>query len=186
MNSRRLRLGERAPDFETRDWRGEPIALYTTDSAGTQPHLTLLSFFRYASCPLCNLRVQELIRAHDTLAARGIRLLALFQSPAERIAHYVGRQSPPFPLIPDPGLTLYRRYGVEASWLGFARAWTLGLPQVYKAVVANRFLPGSVENQITRIPADFLIAADGTLTDLYYGRDIGDHIPLARVLAAAS
>jgi peroxiredoxin len=180
MNQGRLKAGENAPAFQTLDWQDNPIEPF-----GTHPGVTLLSFFRYASCPLCNLRVRELITNHDRFVENGMRILAVFQSPVERISHYVGTQSPPFPLVPDPDLKLYRLYGVESSWRGFVRAWSLGIPQVFKAVVANGFLPGTVENQINRVPADFLIAPDGRLIDVYYGRDIGDHIPLDQVFSGS-
>ncbi|MES9833660.1 MAG: peroxiredoxin-like family protein [Candidatus Thiodiazotropha sp. DIVDIV] len=179
MKNGRLILGKKAPAFDTHDIRGRSVKLI-----GTHPGVTLLSFFRYASCPLCNLRIRELIQTYDQFISRGIRILAVLQSPSERIAHYVERQSPPFSLIPDPDLRLYQMYGVESSWQGFATAWTVGIPRVFKAVVANGFLPGSVENELNRIPADFLINHDGQLTDVYYGRDIGDHMPLQRIFAA--
>jgi peroxiredoxin len=178
MKPGRLKPDEKAPAFETHDWQGNRI-----ESFGAHPGVTLLSFFRYASCPLCNLRVRELITKYEQFAENGVRILAIFQSPAERISHYVGTQFPPFPLIPDPDLKLYRLYGVESSWRGFARAWTLGIPQVFRAVVANGFLPGAMDNDIHRVPADFLIDPDGQLIDAYYGRDIGDHIPLDQVLS---
>ncbi|MCG7908722.1 MAG: peroxiredoxin-like family protein [Candidatus Thiodiazotropha taylori] len=178
MIQTQLKSRGRAPAFVTRDWQGNPIEPF-----GSHPGMTLLSFYRYASCPLCNLRIRELITKHQQFLNKGIRILAVFQSPLERIAHYVGSQSPPFPLIPDPDLNLYRLYGVESSWRGFARAWTLGIPKVYRAVVANGFLPGSMENEIHRLPADFLIDQSGQLIDVYYGRDIGDHIPLERLFS---
>jgi peroxiredoxin len=181
MKQARLKPGEKAPAFATDDWQDNRIEPF-----GTHSGVTLLSFFRYASCPLCNLRVRELITKYERFVENGIRILGIFQSPAERIAHYVGTQSPPFPLVPDPDLTLYRLYGVESSWRGFARAWTLGIPQVYRAVVANGFLPGTMENNIHRVPADFLIAPDGKLIDVYYGRDIGDHMPMDRVFSHSS
>jgi peroxiredoxin len=179
MQKKRLQSKEMAPAFLTRDWTGQPVTLKGGEGQG----ITLLCFFRYASCPLCNLRVRELILAHEELTAKGVRILAVFQSPAERIAQYVGQQVPPFPLIPDPELRLYRLYRVETSWAGFARAWTLGLPRVVNAVIAKGFLPGTMENEIHRIPADFLIAADGRLMAVYYGKDIGDHMPLKRIFA---
>jgi peroxiredoxin len=178
MKHRYLSSGATAPAFETRDWQGNPINL-----VDAHPGSTLLSFFRYASCPLCNLRIHELIKDYQTFIDHGIRILAVFQSPAERIAHYVERQAPPFPLIPDPGLKLYHLYRVEPSWWGFARAWTAGLPRVFRAVITKGFIPGTVENEIHRIPADFLIGPDRKLNDVYYGRDIGDHIPLERIFA---
>jgi peroxiredoxin len=178
MKPSRLKPGEKAPAFETHDWQGNRIVPF-----GSHPSVTLLSFFRYASCPLCNLRVRELITKYEQFVENGMRILAIFQSPAERISHYVGTQSPPFPLIPDPDLKLYRLYGVESSWRGFARAWTLGIPQVFRAVVVNGLLPGTVENDIHRVPADFLIDQDGQLMDVYYGQDIGDHMPLEQLFS---
>jgi hypothetical protein len=127
------------------------------------------------------LRVRELIRQYDELRKRRVKVLTVFQSPSDKIARYVGRQEPPFPLIPDPHLTLYRLYGVETSWLGFFRAWTFGIADIGRAVLGNRFLPGTVENEINRIPADFLIGPDSRLAIAYYGKDIGDHLPLDRV-----
>lgn len=179
--TKRLREGEKAPLFTTTDWKGRDVDLTQTDSQAT-----LLCFFRYASCPLCNLRVQDLIRHHDELREKRIKLLAVFQSPSAKIARYVGRQEPPFPLIPDPYLTFYRLYGVETSWLGFFRAWTFGIADVGRAVLGNRFLPGTVENEINRIPADFLIGPDGRLVIAYYGKDIGDHVPLDLVFEKAA
>ena len=178
MKQGRLKRGEKTPAFETHDWQGNRIEPF-----GAHPGVTLLSFFRYASCPLCNLRVRELITKYEQFVENGMRILAIFQSPAERIARYVGAQSPPFPLIPDPDLKLYRLYGVESSWRGFARTWTLGIPQVFKAIVANGFHPGAMENDVHRVPADFLITQDGKLIDVYYGRDIGDHMPLEHVFS---
>lgn len=177
MKTWRLAPGERAPIFQATDLQGQTI-----DLANMHGDTILLSFFRYASCPLCNLRVRELIQEHDRLAAIGVSVLAIFQSPAERILQYVGRQKPPFPIIPDPQIKLYQLYGLESSWKGFFRAWSIGLPKVIRAVIGNRFLPGTVEGDLNRIPADFLINAQGLLIDVHYGLDIGDHIPLSRVI----
>lgn len=178
---KRLCEGEQAPLFTTTDWKGRDI-----DFTHTGGQATLLCFFRYASCPLCNLRIRDLIRQNDQLKERRVRVLAVFQSPSEKLARYVGRQQPPFPLIPDPYLVFYRLYGVETSWLGFFRAWTFGIADVGRAVLGNRFLPGTVENEINRIPADFLISPDGHLAIAYYGKDIGDHVPLEQVFDKAA
>lgn len=177
MKTRRLLPGQRAPVFRASDLNNQMI-----DLASQQGDKVLLCFFRYASCPLCNLRISELIREHDHLTEHGIRVLAVFQSPAEKLHQYVGRQAPPFAIIPDPQTRLYQRYGLESSWKGFFRAWTLGLPRVVKAVIGEGFLPGSMEGDIHRIPGDFLIDEQGVLLDVYYGVDIGDHMPLDRIL----
>ena len=141
----------------------------------------LLSFYRYASCPLCNMRVHELARRCEAWKVQGLDMLAVFQSPEEKLRQYVGRQEAPFPLIPDPEQRLYRLYGVGHSWGGFAKAWAMRLPEIGRSVLGQGFLPGSVEGAIHRIPADFLIGPDGVIALAYYGRDIGDHLSLERI-----
>lgn len=138
----------------------------------------LLSFYRYASCPLCNLRVHELSRRSRDWQAHGLDMLAVFRSPQEKLRQYVGRQQVPFPLIPDPDQRLYGLYGVGHGWAGFLTAWAMRLPEIGRSVLGRGFLPGSVEGGIHRIPADFLVSTDGRLAMAYYGRNIGDHLPL--------
>ena len=108
-------------------------------------------------------------------------MLAIFQSPAEKLQQYVGSQRVPFPFIPDSEQVLYRLYGVGHSWAGFLIAWGKRLPEIGRAVFQRGYLPGSVEGGIHRIPADFLIGPDGRIAEAYYGRDIGDHLPISRI-----
>lgn len=172
----RLKPGDPAPDFDTCDLHGKNVQL-----DGYRERWLLLSFYRYASCPLCNLRVHELARKQPGWCAQGMDMLAVFQSPADRMLEYVGKQQPPFPLIPDPEQRLYALYGVGHSWTGFFRAWGMRLPEIGRSVIGRGFLPGSVEGGLHRIPADFLIAPGGTIIEAHYGKDIGDHLPVERI-----
>ncbi|MEZ0229272.1 MAG: peroxiredoxin-like family protein [Planctomycetota bacterium] len=170
------RLAERAkaPDFETEDAAGRKLRLSEV------PGKRWLAFFRYASCPLCNLQVSKIMKRHAELAAGGLTVLAVFQSPKESMAEYVGKQGPPFALVPDPEERLYALYGVETSFAGFVSPKNAG--RLAKAL-ASGFMPGKKEGSATRIPADFLIDADGTIARAYYGKVIADHIPLDDVVA---
>lgn len=176
--SGRLDRGGLAPPFRTSDLDGR-----TVDPRDHGGRWLLLSFYRYASCPLCNLRVHELAHRQPRWHAAGLDLVAVFQSPGERLRRYVGTRQPPFPLVSDPTERLYRLYGVGHSWRGFAAAWLTRLPTIARAVIGHGFLPGSVEGGIHRLPADFLIGPDGRLAEVYYGRDIGDHLPIERIEA---
>lgn len=171
----RLLPGAQAPELRGLDFLGQP-----QDLAGLRGQPVLLSFYRYASCPLCNLRMRELILAHPRLQARGLVVLAVFQSPAASIAQYVGRQDAPFALLPDPQLQLYRRWGVESRWSALLSpvAWGRAL----RALAAGHGL-GRIEGPVDRCPADFLIDAEGRIARAYYGRDIADHLPLAEIEA---
>lgn len=170
----RLLPGQIAPEFESADLFDTPISL--AKYAGRP---VLLSFYRYASCPLCNMRVRSMIVAHDRLAAKGLAVIAVFQSPAKTMLDYVGQQDCPFPLIPDPKMIHYRRWGVETGWGGFFAAG-MRIGTVLEAARTG-FPPGKVDGPIHRLPADFLIDPFGRLEVCYYGQDVGDHLSLQHI-----
>ncbi len=175
----RLVEGARAPHFDTVDSFGEPVSL-----AALRGRKVMLSFYRYAACPLCNMRVNAMTRRHAEWAAQGLELLAVFQSSAEEIGRYVGRQDAPFPIIPDAPMTHYRRFGVEKSWGGFFMA-SLKLDVVIKAIMRGYF-PTSFSGPLNRLPADFLIDENGRLVRCYYGTDAADHLPVEEIDAFAA
>ena len=168
----RLKTGDPAPPLTAADFRGQVCHL-----ADYRGHKLLLAFFRYASCPLCNLRISALIQAYPQLHSQGLAIVAVFQSPPERVGQWVGRQAPPFTMVADPDQHLYQRYGVTSSWIGFAKA---GL-RLGTMISAGRkgFLPGPMDGDMHRLPADFLITPEQMIHCAYYGRDPGDHLPLA-------
>jgi peroxiredoxin Q/BCP len=172
-----IKPGMTAPAFTVSGTFGEEIRLEDFRQDGR----LMLSFYRYASCPLCNLRIHELLRHYPGWQQRGLRMIAVFESPAGHIRQYLDRHNSPFPIIPDPGRELYKLYGVQASLAGFLRAWTRHLPMVLEAVVRKRFLPGRMDGDWTIVPADFLIGPGLKVEDAFYGRHIGDHIPIERI-----
>lgn len=128
---------------------------------------------------MCNLHIHGLIERYPALQKKGLHILAFFESPRESILKYVGRQNPPFPLIPDPDRKVYRAYGVESSWAKYAKALFKG-GKMIKALKLG-FLPGKFENDVALVPADILLDPDLVVKRAYYGKDIADHIPFAEL-----
>jgi len=144
-----------------------------------EKHL-LLSFYRYASCPFCNLRIHEIAKRAAKYRQRGLEIIAVFQSSTDKVFQYVGKQQPPFPIIPDPDRSLYQLYGVESSWSGMAKAFIGRIPEISKAI-SRGFTPGSMEGEKHRLPADFIINRNGIILNAYYGEDIGDHLSFEEI-----
>ena len=48
----------------------------------------MLSFYRYAACPLCNLRVNDLINHYPDFNNKGLEMIAIFQSPTKSILKF--------------------------------------------------------------------------------------------------
>lgn len=166
----KLSVGAQAPSFTLPDLHGQVIGLEQF-----RGRKLLLSFYRYASCPFCNLRVHQLSKQAPAWQVRGLDLVAVFQSPRESILEYAGSEARPFAILPDPERGLYRQYGVEGSWGGFLKAG-LQLGKV-AAAMKEGFMPGKMEGDINMVPADFIIDEDGRVLVAYYGRDISDHLP---------
>jgi len=167
----RLVYGNVAPQFQVTSFQGEAIHLESYKG-----RYVLLSFYRYASCPFCNLRIHESIQKNDHFRSLGLEMIAVFQSPDDKLAEYVGKQPLNYPIIGDPDLQLYKLYRVETSWMGLFKAFLLKPHYVFKSIFLRGFFPGSIENEIQRLPADFLIDPQGKIEIAYYGKDIGDHI----------
>ena len=173
----RLAPGDLVPGFATMDAAGRPVA---PERFRGQP--LLLMFFRYASCPMCNLRLHDFARAYPRLqATTGLSAVAFFHSSAGAILRHSGASGYPFPLVPDPAQKIYRQFGVRTSWIGLVTSMLL--PRFYwDWIRAMRHgFWGGADPQMATMPADFLVGPDGRLQLVHYGRTIGDHVPLARL-----
>lgn len=165
----KCKAGDTAPAFQVKDIQNREINL-----ENYRGRKVLLSFYRYASCPLCNLRISELLGKQAAWKAGGLDLIAVFQSPESSIDRYVGKQGIPFPVIADPGRKLYDQYGVHADLLKFAASALH--PEKLLQAAKKGFFPGKVENKVAMIPADFLIDESGKIFLAYYGKDASDHL----------
>lgn len=172
-NQTRLTPGTAAPDFDAATWQGAPLSL-----ASLRGRKVWLAFFRYAACPLCNLRVHDMIARHDEWKRAGLEVVAVFQSPPGDVAKHVGKQAPPFAIVTDPERVLYELYGVERSVAGFVNPANLG---GLARALTRGFVPGIPNGPVDRLPADFLIDDAGVIVEARYAGRIGEHIPLEAV-----
>jgi peroxiredoxin Q/BCP len=169
----RLTAGELAPDFEATTWDGKSISL-----GGFRGAKLWLAFYRFATCPMCNYRIHELSARFDDFERAGIRLVAVMQSPAERIAQFAEKRKPKFPVIADPGLAIYNKYGVGPSLMAMMSPSVF--VTAFKAMFAGIF-PGRIDGPIAMVPADFLIDPEGVIWDAFYARKVSEHVPFGRV-----
>ncbi|MGY8763193.1 MAG: peroxiredoxin family protein [Fidelibacterota bacterium] len=167
----RLRQGEQAPNFDRMDYANQ-----TQSIEKYRGKKLLISFFRYASCPLCNLQVHKLINHYTSWKNMNFEILAIFESTPESIKEYVGQQDAPFPIIPDPDLTLYKLFKLESNWLKFVPA---AIP--FLISIAHGFYPGKTEGDRSIVPANFLIDEKGKIQKAYYGKHIGDHLSMKQI-----
>ncbi|MBX2848331.1 MAG: AhpC/TSA family protein [Acidiferrobacterales bacterium] len=161
-----------APDFEAIDTKGQKIRL--SDYRGRP---VVISFFRDASCPLCNARVFDYSLKHREWKALGIEIITVFSSPDEKINEFNDKYERKFTTIGDPNLKLYDLYGIEKSPVGFFKALVFRIPQILKGF-AKGGRPDPKNPHGALMPADFIISPSGKILQAWYGKDAGQHIPM--------
>lgn len=169
--------GAAAPLFDVTDVHGARVRLADADGRHT-----LLSFNRFAACPLCNLAVRRLAERAPAFALQHLRVISFFESSDENLRQALETWGalPAFNMVGDPTATVYQQYGVPLSAWGAAKS----MARVGDLVASMRAgLPKGVgqDGSKTRIPASFFIGPDLRIVARHVGRDAGDHVSLAQV-----
>lgn len=140
----------------------------------------LLSFYRFASCPFCNLRINKLVSKYDELPD-DFELVAIFDSPLDNLQRFTEGHHAPFPILADEANTYYRRFGVQRSLLGVLKGAVLRMPTVIYAMFGKGYIPWVIKGSMTTMPLDILVDENGIVQSAYYGKDEGDHMPFDQV-----
>jgi peroxiredoxin len=138
----------------------------------------LLSLFREATCPFCNVRVFELTHNYPGLASLGVDIVVVFNSSQEDVRKFIARQPRPFRMVADPQGTAYQQFGVNSSMWGKIKAMIWRMQALIRGMGMVGMRGMATGNLM---PADFLIDEEGNVVETYYGQDAGDHIPMERI-----
>jgi peroxiredoxin len=180
----KVKVGDRIGARTLTGVRGETVPV--PDPGG----LVHVQFRRFAGCPVCNLHLRSVVRRHDEIAAAGVREVVLFHAPDSDLRPHVADM--PFPVVGDPDKRLYTEFGVGSSrWaLVDPRVWGTilrGVAVSLWAILRRRGAPPKLvpHGGRTGLPADFLIAPDGTVLAARYGTHIDDQWPVDELLRLA-
>ncbi len=154
-------------------------SVFNTQSLEGKPFM--ISFFRFASCPFCNLRVNELVKRFDEFGD-DFTIVAIFDSPLDNLTRHTKDHRAPFPILADESNQYYRQYGIEHSFAGMLKGMIFRLPTLLKGMLKG-YLPLIIKGSLITMPADFLINREGKVTTAYYGKDEGDHLDFEQVKA---
>ena len=165
----RLTSGEKAKHIKLPAIDG---STFETESVKGKPFM--LSFLRFASCPFCNLRVNELVRRFDEFG-NDFTIIAVFDSPLDNLTRHAEGHKAPFPILADENNKYYREYGIEHSVLGMLKGMFFRMPTLLKGMFKG-YIPTITKGSMTTMPADFLIDRESIIQIAYYGKDEGDHL----------
>jgi len=158
-----------------------PIELPSIDgtefsSKNLQGKRYMLSFFRFASCPFCNLRVHELVQKFNEFGDN-FTIIAIFDSPLVNLQKHAGKHKAPFQILADEKNIYYKKYAIERSHWGMLKGMIGRMPRLLKGMFKG-YIPWPMKGSLLTMPADFLVDERGIIQTAYYGKDEGDHLPL--------
>lgn len=174
----RLRPGDQVKRIELPVIDG---SMFNMDSVEGKPFM--LSFYRFASCPFCNLRINKLVKRFDEFGG-DFALIAIFNSSPENLARHTAGHHAPFPILADENKIFYNSFGIQYSWVGFLKGMMMRLPTLLGGMLRG-YLPAEFNHRLSIMPADFLVDAKGVIQTAYYGQDEGDHLSFDEVKAFA-
>lgn len=167
--------GTKMPSFNAVLSDGTPF-----NSSDLEGQKVLLSFYRYAACPFCNLRMHHIDKKYSQeYAPKGMKMIVVFHSSIRHIEKHQSGRNWSFPIIADPKMKLYRLFGIKKSYWGLAKSMLRSndIKELMKLGLFKIDPRGSIHT----LPSDFLINEEGIVEVAYRGKDIGDHIPLEQV-----
>ncbi|MBD2766840.1 redoxin domain-containing protein [Hymenobacter sp. BT664] len=172
----RLQAHQPARPFMVTDITGQPVSLTTLKG-----HKVLLAFMRNVGCPVCNLRMYQLVAQADYFKAHNLTVVAVYESSAENMRKYLVGQTIPFTMVANPDESLYKLYDVEVSGSKAMKSMFHGV--IGKASEGKKLFvqPVPQDGNKTRIGAEFLLDEQGIVAVAHYGRYIGDDLPLADI-----
>ncbi len=139
----------------------------------------MLSFFRFATCPFCNMRMHQLVSRFEEFG-EDFTIVAVFDSPLENLTRYASDHQAPFPILADADNRYYREYSIEHSVPGMLKGIFGRMPTMIKGLMRG-YIPFPIKGRLTTMPADFLVDRQGIIQTAYYGKDEGDHLPFEDV-----
>ena len=139
-----------------------------------------LTFYRFAACPFCNLRINKIIKKYDQFG-NNFLMVAVFDSSLENLIKHSKKHNAPFPILADDSYKYYKKYGIERSFLKFLRAVIFRLPSLMVASLKG-FISFVFKGYLSTLPSDIMINSNGIVEEVYYAKtDTGDHLPFNKI-----
>lgn len=140
----------------------------------------LLSFYRFAACPFCNMRLHALVTKYDELP-EDFEIVAIFDSPLDNLQRYATGHAAPFPILADEENIYYKKFNVQHSLMGVIKGAVLRMPTVLYGMFVKGYIPWTFKGSLTTMPLDILVDEGGVVQAVYYGADEGDHMPFSQI-----
>ena len=139
-----LKVGDKAPQFQSTDNSGKPFNLKKQLKKGD----VVIIFYRGQWCPFCNKELSQLNDSLSFITAKGATVVAISPETKENVGKTIEKTKASFPIISDSALavmkmykvnfavdeatqTKYKKYGINFSEANGSNGANLPVPATY-------------------------------------------------------
>ena len=172
-----LSSGDKAPQFTLPAIDGS-----TFNMADMKGKRVILTFFRFSTCPLCNMRIRRIVQRWNEFSKDAV-MVAVFDAKVGELQKRMKKHDAPFVVVADETYEQFNKNGVKKSFFKFM--WgALRSPLTLLQATLRGYVPLTLSiSKLSTIPVDILIDEDGKVVEAHYCKDTADHLSLDRMIA---
>ena len=169
--------GDTAPQFTLPAIDGSSFNM--ADMKGKR---VILTFFRFSTCPLCNMRIRRIVQRWNEFSKDAV-MVAVFDAKVGELQKRMKKHDAPFVVVADETYEQFNKNGVKKSFFKFM--WgALRSPLTLLQATLRGYVPLTLSiSKLSTIPVDILIDEDGKVVEAHYCKDTADHLSLDRMIA---
>lgn len=172
-----LMVGDAAPEITLPAIDGS-----TFDMSNMRGKKVILTFFRFSSCPLCNMRIRRITQRWDEFSNDTV-MVGVFDAGVGELQKRMKKHEVPFTIVADEHYDHFEKNGVKKSFGKFM--WGAAKsPFTLLQATLRGYVPLTLSiSKLSTIPADILIDEHGKVVEAHYCKDTADHMPIDRMIA---
>jgi peroxiredoxin Q/BCP len=156
----------------------------TFDLSAYKGKRVILTFFRFESCPFCNLRIHRLVKRWGDFPEDTV-MVGIFDANITNLSKKMKKHNVPFTLVADETYEHFLNSGVRKSLLRVMLA-PLRAPLTFLETLVKGYVPMTLSpSKLSTLPVDILIGADGKVVEAHYCKDTVDHMPIDKMVSFA-
>ena len=154
----------------------------TFNMADMKGKRVILTFFRFSTCPLCNMRIRRIVQRWNEFSKDAV-MVAVFDAKVGDLQKRMKKHDAPFVVVADETYEQFNKNGVKKSFFKFM--WgAMRSPLTLLQATLRGYVPLTLSiSKLSTIPVDILIDEDGKVVEAHYCKDTADHLSLDRMIA---
>ena len=105
----KIRVGDQAPEFILPAIDGTDF-----DMSSTKGKRVIFTFFRFSTCPFCNIRINRIIKRWDEFSDE-VQMIGVFDAEIDELKNKMKKHNPPFTVVSLNYLTFFINENINGN-----------------------------------------------------------------------